>query len=170
MAEIPPPVGTLQPAGTIPPPPMPQKAPMAGPPPKTGGLSLFGKKPAVAPLGPSPELAKTVTTVSRRVRMLEERYENLRKKVQLLEENLLDAQKKLFAEIRTTTDDVLSFKEKMKDMQSKILMMINEIHLLAKKEDVEVMKKYVELWEPVKFVTRTQVEKIVHEMLDEKGF
>jgi len=177
MAEIPPPMGTLKPVGAPPPPPppgaiagMPQKAPLAGPPPKKGGMSLFAKKPVAAPIGPSPELARIVTTVSRRVRMMEERYENLRRKTQLLEDNLLVAQKKLFAEIKATTDDTLDFKEKMKDMQSKLLMLINEIHLLAKKEDIDVLKRYIEMWDPVKFVNRQQVERIVHSILDDKGF
>ena len=161
MAEIPPPTGTLTPAG--------DKAPLAGPPPKKG-MSLFAKKPAPAPTGPSPEMARNITTISRRVRMLEERYENLRRKTQLLEDNLMSAQKKLFAEIRATTEDIVNFKEKIKDTQSKMLMLINEIHLLAKKEDVEVLKKYVDMLDPLKFVNRQQVEKICHSILDEKGF
>jgi len=33
---------------------------------------------------------------------------------------------------------------------------------------VESLKKYIELWEPLNFVTREEVEKIVKESLEEK--
>ena len=39
---------------------------------------------------------------------------------------------------------------------------------MAKKDDVQVMKKYLELWEPIHFVTQEQVEKIVQDMLERK--
>ena len=53
-------------------------------------------------------------------------------------------------------------------MEAKINLLIKEITLSAKKEDVAVIKKYIEFWQPLNFVTPTQVEKIVREILEEK--
>ena len=38
----------------------------------------------------------------------------------------------------------------------------------AKKEDVEVLQKYINLWEPVNFATRKEVEKLFSELKSEK--
>jgi hypothetical protein len=52
-------------------------------------------------------------------------------------------------------------------MENRIIMIIKELRMSAKKEEVDGLKKYVELWEPVKFVTQNQVEKIVEEKVEE---
>ena len=36
----------------------------------------------------------------------------------------------------------------------------------AKTEDVQVLDRYINLWEPANFVTRTEVEKIVDEAIN----
>ena len=46
---------------------------------------------------------------------------------------------------------------------------IKELELLAKKDDVEVIKKYLNYWEPMKFIQASQVEKVVKELLSEMG-
>ena len=92
----------------------------------------------------------------------------MKKKMQLIENNVLDSTKKINAEVRTSTSDLVNAKEDIKDMESKLILMIKEINLLAKKEDVDVITKYMEYWQPLKFVTPTQVEKIVREILEEE--
>ena len=91
----------------------------------------------------------------------------MRQKVQLLDQNALEMYKKLLAEIQTNSDDVKELKRIMSDLQNKILLLIKELRLSAKKEDVDVMIKYMDLWQPQNFVTREQVEKIVHELLEQ---
>jgi len=50
-------------------------------------------------------------------------------------------------------------------IEDRILMIVKELKLTARKEDIAVMKKYVELWNPMRFATKEQVENIVKEAL-----
>lgn len=164
MGELAPPVGPpgAPPAGQ-PGVPAPPAAPA-----KKGTISLFGGGPKDTLATPAtPEINKELSGMSRRLRMLEERNENLRKKISLVESNMLDTNKKVMAEVKTSASDLIEIKSDIKDIEAKMMLLIKEINLLAKKEEVDIIKKYMEFWRPLNFVTPTQVEKIVKEMLEE---
>lgn len=150
----------------------PQKAvPQANPPapadvkPSLGGL--FAKKPvAQKPEVPS-ELAESVSMVTRRLRVIESRFENVRKKLQFIEQNMLEQNKRLASEVKMTNMEILEMKSGMLELQERMRMIVKEVQLRADKEDVDVLKKYLSYWEPIKFVTQEQVEKIVKRILEE---
>ena len=78
-------------------------------------------------------ISSNIGNLNRRLRVLEERYTNLRKKSQLTDQNMLHIDKKIIEEIKTC----------------------------AKNEDIKVIEKYVNMWEPVKFVTINQLKDVV---------
>lgn len=141
-------------------------APPIAPPPKhdMGGKKLFGgpKAPPTAPTGPSQQDILLLTT---RLRVAEERYSDLRRKLQLVEQNMIMYHKKSIADNKRTQSDMLEIKRTIRAMEDKIIMAIKELQLTARKEDVDIMRRYVEMWNPVKFATIDQVEKIVDESL-----
>lgn len=106
-----------------------------------------------------------VSNAMRRLRMIENRYDNMRRKLQFLEQNMLEQHKKLNTELKTTNMDVVEIKRGFLELQNRMRMLIKEVQLRADKEDVEVIKKYLDFWEPVKFVTREQVEEILDRRL-----
>jgi hypothetical protein len=53
-------------------------------------------------------------------------------------------------------------------MKSKILMILKELQSGAKKEDIKVLQKYVDMWEPLNFVTRNEINEIIDEKLSER--
>ena len=99
--------------------------------------------------------------------MNEERFSELRKKMQFIEQSMLSQQKKLAREIKAITSDITDSKKSLTEIKNKIALIIKEIQLSASREDMEVLKKYLDMWQPVKFVTETQVEKIIQEKLAE---
>lgn len=119
---------------------------------------------------PQPDLSAQdeLINISRRLRTLEERYTNLDKKVELNEKNMIDWHKSTVTELRTTLSDITEIKKEINELKEKVRALVRTLRGLAKKEDVKVMKKYLELWEPVHFVTQEQVEKIVKDMLERK--
>lgn len=106
--------------------------------------------------------------ISRRLRTLEERYTNLDKKVEFNEKNMIEWHKGSVTELRATLSDITEIKKEINEVKEKIREVVRIIMGLAKKEDVDVMKKYLELWEPVHFVTQEQVERIVEDALKRK--
>ncbi len=135
---------------------------------KKGG-GLFGGKPAKEPEGPSVGfLIQEITNISTRLRVLEERGTNMKKKQQIVEQNMLSHGKKYSGEINLLKDEIDEIKRTMTEIENRIIMIIKELQMSAKREEVDSLKKYVELWEPVKFVTQNQVEKIVKEIVEEE--
>lgn len=106
-------------------------------------------------------------TISR-LRVLEERYTNLQTELRVTEENMINRNKKLTTEIKTLTLDINELRKEVNEIKDKILMIIKELQNCAKKEDVKVLQKYIEMWEPMNFVTHKEVDDIINEKL-QKG-
>ncbi|MEK6874287.1 MAG: hypothetical protein AABX52_00900 [Nanoarchaeota archaeon] len=139
-------------------------------PPKSAG-GLFARKPKEEPVGPSQgfaDMAAEVNNTARRLRILEDRYGNTRDKMQFIEQNQISSHKSLQAELRATEKDLLEIKRLLHDVDAKVGLLAQEIAAGARKEDVMVLKRYIELWQPLNFVTRNQVEKIIAEIIEEK--
>tara|TARA_Y100000310_G_scaffold281722_1_gene302407 strand:- start:41474 stop:41908 length:435 start_codon:yes stop_codon:yes gene_type:complete len=106
-----------------------------------------------------------IGNISRRLRVLEESFTNIRRALQVTEQNMLGKNKVFATEIRTLTSDIGDMKNGINEVKEKILEMVKELEESAKKEEVKVLEKYINFWNPVKFVTQNEVEAIVKEIL-----
>jgi predicted nucleic acid-binding Zn-ribbon protein len=106
-----------------------------------------------------------VRDLGRRLRTLEERYSNLQTKTQITEQNILSRHKRVTVELKTMNMDINELKKEMMEIKDRILLLIKEIQTLAKKEEFQVLQKYINLWEPINFVTRNEVNDIIKETL-----
>lgn len=139
--------------------------PSAAPPPPKKSGGLFAPKPKAGPdLNKSvSDLAIEVNNVSRRLMVLEERYTNLRKKTQVTDQNMLNSNKKFMTEIHTIHDEIDDEKKQLQDLVGKLKIIVRELKECAKHNEVEVLQKYINLWEPINFVTRDTVSRIIKE-------
>ncbi len=149
------------------PPGMPGSSGAAPPPPKKSG-GLFAPKPKQGTdLTKSvSDLAGELNNISRRLMILEERYSSLRKKTQVTDQNMLNGNKKFMTEVQTAHSDLDDFKKRLDDMVDKMKIIIRELKECAKREDVDVLNKYINLWEPLNFVTRDSVDKMVNDQVE----
>ena len=116
------------------------------------------------------EMSSILNTLTRGSRILEERYDKLRKKTQMIEQNILTENKKLYSEVKTFEMEFNEIKREIADINEKITMIISELRESAKKEDVVVLERYISLWEPLNFITRQEAERIIKETIkDELG-
>lgn len=137
-------------------------------PPQKKGLFGGGSKPAP---GPGPEitgLTEQINGIAARIRVSEERYNELRKKLLFIEQNMLSNHKKALGELKASNEDIDELRHKLAEVEDRIITVIKELRLTARKSDMDVMKRYIELWEPVKFVTADFAEKIAREVVDER--
>ena len=126
--------------------------------------ALFQKKkqpeaPSIAPF------IEQLNTVSRRLRVLEERDTTLRRRIQVIEQNMINIHKKNILSVKTLGSDINEIKREISDIRDKILQIISEIKKAARREELDMLKKYVDMWEPINFVTQDEVEKIVKDIL-----
>lgn len=136
---------------------------------KPGAGNLFGPKPRTQSTEGLSYLSSQVNNLSRRLRMIEERFTNIRNKMEVDEKNMLTFHKKVNSEFKTLNSEITEIRNEIKDMRQEMSMIIKELRLSAKKEDVKVLEKYIEIWQPLNFVTRKEVEKIVREILEEEN-
>ncbi len=149
-----------EPAAAAPTPPAPKPGLFAG-------LGGGAKKPAIG-ASEIADLASDISNASTRLRILEERYENLRKKMLVVEQNMLQNNKKLMTEIRASDEQIKDFGHVIEQMKEELKLIVRELKLTAKSDEMQQLKKYISVWEPLNFVTRKEVSKIIEDVIEEK--
>jgi len=128
--------------------------------------SLFTHKPK-----PSSNLSPfldNINDLSRRLKVIEERYNGLRRKMQLTEQNMLSINKKISTEVKTISSDINETRNSLLEITIKIKEIKEELSKCAKKDKLKLLDKYISFWEPLNYVTANEVEKIAKDMLDKK--
>jgi hypothetical protein len=152
----------------MPPPAGAAGAPGAAPkaPPKKKGLFAPKPKPGTD-LGKSvSDLAGELNNISRRLMVIEERYTNLRKKTQVTDQNMLNSNKKVMAEVQTSHEQMDELKKQIDDIIDKMKIMVRELKECAKRQEVDVLQKYINIWQPMNFVTRDSANKMIKDQVD----
>ncbi len=135
------------------------------PPPKKHALS-FGKQEQQGPDLSS--VNADINTLSRRLKLIEEGYTNLRRFFQVTEENIIAKNKHYSAELKTINSDVVEIRKEIQEIKDKLMLVIKELQSVARKEEVKVLEKYINLWNPVKFVSQNEIEGIINEVLEKR--
>ena len=121
---------------------------------------LFGKEPV--PPAPSIDFVQ----LNNRLNLVEEKTTNLNKKFEVLEKNMLDNFKKFNSNFRSSDSDLLEVKRDLDSLRQKLDLVIKELKMTAGKDEFNTLKKYLDLWNPSRFATRDEVEKIINEKLE----
>jgi hypothetical protein len=140
------------------------------PPKKEGKPSqgLFGPKPTSAPVFDISKINSQLSNMNSRLRMTEERFSNLREKTTFIEENMISADKKIRDHLHVLTSDIDELRLNLDKVKQDMGLVIKELQNLAKKQDVDTLRKYINLWDPIKFVTAREVTKIIENVVSDK--
>lgn len=121
------------------------------------GTTLFGRqKPELAA---SPDIAEHINSMNARLRLLEERYTNLDRKFEILESNMLEEQKKIGREIKALSAETTETRGMMEELKDKMEIILNELKAFASKEEMDTLRKYIDLWDPIRFATKAELER-----------
>lgn len=126
----------------------------------------IGKKNPQETAASSP-LSQSIGEIERRLRSLEEKYSNLERRSQVTEENMLSSNRKMKAEIKLGSEEISDLKAQVADANEKIKALVRELQGFARAEDVDVIRKYLNLIEPLGFVTQNEVDRIVQQKVEE---
>jgi dihydroxyacetone kinase-like predicted kinase len=122
--------------------------------------------------------SKALITVVERQKDIESSLDLLNEKLELVDHNSIKNFKKLFNDQKTIRSDMRDLKvelENLKDYSGKIT---KQLRLMTTKDEVTKLEKYIDLWNPMEFVTRDelkdhqkktvdQLKKIIQEFLKE---
>ncbi|MFA6073684.1 MAG: hypothetical protein WC758_06215 [Candidatus Woesearchaeota archaeon] len=110
-----------------------------------------------------------LSEVASSLRVLEDKYTNLRKKIQLTDQNLLDIQKSLFKEKKLLTEELTDAKMKLQELMDDLLSMKSELKDTVKHNDLKVLDRYLDMWEPLQYVTRKEAENAIEQLKKEQN-
>ena len=132
---------------------------VSAPPPQkkqSADLEMFGR------------ISKNVNSIAANLRIIEERYATLRNKSQLSEQNMISLEKDLRGDIKLLTGDLVDLKRELRDIKDKLRLMSAEMKNLVNKDEFRVTERYVDMWQPMNFVTRNELSKLIEDKLKEK--
>lgn len=122
--------------------------------------------------GPQPvlqEVRSQVNEIASRVSVLEERASNLQKKTQLTEQSLLEYERETKADLHALTERLTELAREVEDVREKIDAMAGELGTVVKKHEFLVLERYMDLWEPLQFVTRDEAKLLIKEAAIKMG-
>jgi hypothetical protein len=118
-------------------------------------------KPAPFKSKESQDLINILSTVGSNLKILEDRYSNLRRKTQLTDQVLIETQRSFSKDKRLINEELLEIKSKIQKLVENLEDMQKELQDTVHASDFLVLKKYVEYWEPLRFVTRKEVDEVL---------
>ena len=131
------------------------------------GFITFGSPKKVEPSPEEVKLNSLISEVNRRLRVLEERYSNLRRKVQVAERNMLSIQRKIIHEVKATDSQLIDLQKNANNLDNKIKQIRSELTNFSSAEDLKIISRYLDFWQPVGFITKTEAEKLVRDIIEE---
>src|SRR3989338_3479173 len=89
------------------------------------------------------EITEVIVDLNNRIRTLENKYNLLGERLLVVNQNMIEEYKRLLREMKIINED------------------LKEMELFAKKEQVRVLEKYIDLINPMRFVTTEEVESLI---------
>lgn len=110
---------------------------------------------------------KTIMNLSQRLKDLESTLDLFNDKLELLDHNSIKNFKRVFNEQKSIKSDLRDVKQELqtvKEFQKKVS---KQFRLMATVDEVKKLEKYIDLWEPMQFVTKDELKDAQKKTLDE---
>ena len=104
-----------------------------------------------------------------RIRSVEGRYNLLAERLLIINHNLIEQYKKTMKEIQLINSDLSEIKHDLNTTKEVINNIVKELENFASKNNVKVIEKYIDLLNPLNFVTEEQLNKVLDEKLRKRG-
>ena len=130
-------------------------------------MGLMGSKAVVKPAAKEEFDAQRFYTC---VKALESKLNGLRREFELLKNNITRSSGEMKQDLSALNSDMVDFSHKQGKMLENMNLMIKELKQTAGSEELDVLKKYMEFWNPMNFVTEKDVERLIERKLaDQKS-
>tara|TARA_Y100000310_G_C20604998_1_gene775051 strand:+ start:989 stop:1360 length:372 start_codon:yes stop_codon:yes gene_type:complete len=105
----------------------------------------------------------SIAELNSRLRLLESKYTLMRERVFVVNQNMIEEYKSTLAEIKSINADLKELKTDIFKMKETTANVVKEIEMLARKEQLKILEKYINFWNPMNFVTEKEVEEMIAE-------
>ncbi|HDD05243.1 MAG TPA: hypothetical protein ENF51_02010 [Candidatus Aenigmarchaeota archaeon] len=106
-------------------------------------------------------LYQQVNQLMSRVRLLEERYDQLSTKIKIVDESSLKRYKEIKEMISDFNADVDELRKLVKELETVVKNIIKELENVAKVQDVKVLERYINLLDPTRYLTKEEAIQLI---------
>jgi BMFP domain-containing protein YqiC len=103
--------------------------------------------------------SKAILTVTQRQKDLESSVDIINEKLEMLDHNSVSNYKKVNTDLKNIRDEIHDIKEEVRKIQEFNAKVVKQIKMMAGSDEVAKLEKYIDLWNPMDFVTREELEK-----------
>ena len=114
------------------------------------------------------DINQVLMDIVSRIRSLESKYNLLGERLLIVNENMINQLKKNAVETKAINEDIKEIKSELFKSKEVMKDLMKEMEFFATKENIKVLEKYINLWDPLKFVTEAQLEKRLMELKNER--
>ncbi len=108
-----------------------------------------------------------IIELTNRLRVLESKQSLLGERLLVVNQNMIEEYKKLMKRIKSVDEEIKDIKNDVRNVKNILKHLAEEAKTFAKKDSLKVLEKYINLWNPLNFVTETDVQNIVRREIEE---
>jgi len=133
--------------------------------------NIFGNKEPPVPEAMNEKIethSKVILTIIERLKNSENNLDLINEKLELLDHNSVKNFKRVFNEIKAVREEIRDLKHEVDVIKEFDHKASKQIRLMSTVDEVKKLEKYIDLWNPMEFVTRQELdtfrEKLVGEL------
>ena len=106
--------------------------------------------------------SQILAELTNRLRVLESKQNLFSEKLLMVNQNMIEEYKKLNNDIKAMRAETSDIRKDMQNVKTIVKHLSEEAANFARKDTIKVLEKYINLWNPLRFVTREEVERLVN--------
>jgi signal transduction protein with GAF and PtsI domain len=114
------------------------------------------------------KVRENTASFAARVRLIEDQLGNIRSHIELIDSSLIEKHKAVVTEIRDLEQESRQLRAEIERLDDLIGRTVKRLEGLATKEEVKVLERYIELLQPMNYVTRTELKNIIKKVIKEE--
>jgi|TARA_Y100000310_G_scaffold159627_1_gene159338 hypothetical protein len=115
------------------------------------------------------ETISPVTDLNSRIRVLESRYNLFSERLLIVNKNMINEYKKLTTENKAIDLELKELKNDIFEIKEILKRITDEMHVFARKENIKVLEKYINFWNPLEFIKEEEVREIVKQEINKSN-
>ena len=113
-------------------------------------------------------LSALLSDINTRINDLEEKQNITTEKLSVLSQTLLNTAQRINKDNQIINEDLSAMKQALQKMRDTTNMMIEQSADFVRRQEVQMLDKYMKNWQPMKFATIDDVKKMISEAIKNK--
>ncbi len=101
--------------------------------------------------------------LTNRIRVIESKNSLLGERMLVMNQNMIEEYKKIIREVKSLEGEISDLKSDLNNIKNIMKHLTEEANNFARKDSLKILEKYINLWNPLTFVTTSEVRKLVEE-------